>query len=229
VKGLFITFEGPDGAGKTTQVRLLADALAALGKTVVLTREPGGTRIGDQIRRLLLAPDHTEMDARTEVLLYAAQRAQNVAERIVPALAQGNIVIGDRFTDASMAYQSAGLGIDEAFVRQVNEFATVGLKPHRTYMLDLPEDAGRRRLENRIRQAPDGHDGLDRIVARTTITGACAKRSVPSPGGNRSGCCCSMPSSRPKFWRASSWKIACGSWKLRAGRIPRDLPPERPG
>lgn len=167
MKGLFITFEGPDGAGKTTQVRLLADALASLGKTVVLTREPGGTRIGDQIRGLLLAPDHTEMDARTEVLLYAAQRAQNVAERILPALAQGHIVIGDRFTDASMAYQSAGLGIDEAFVRQVNEFATGGLKPHRTYMLDLPEDAGRRRLENRIRQAPGDQNGLDRIERRT--------------------------------------------------------------
>lgn len=166
MKGLFITFEGPDGAGKTTQVRLLADALAALGRKVVLTREPGGTRIGDEIRRLLLAPDHTEMDARTEVLLYAAQRAQNVAERIRPALARGHIVIGDRFADASVAYQSAGLGADEAFVRQVNAFATGGLQPDRTYMLDLSPETGRRRLAERAQSGAGDRPGLDRIERR---------------------------------------------------------------
>jgi len=167
VKGLFITFEGPDGAGKTTQVRLLADALAAMGRTVVLTREPGGTRIGDSIRSLLLSPEHTEMDARTEVLLYAAQRAQNVAERILPALGRGDVVIGDRFVDASIAYQSAGLGVDEAIVRRVNEFATGGLKPDRTYLLDLPEEEGRRRLAARTRERAGGPAGLDRIERRT--------------------------------------------------------------
>lgn len=166
MNGLFITFEGPDGAGKTTQVRLLADALESMGRKVVLTREPGGTRIGDHIRRLLLAPDHTEMDARTEVLLYAAQRAQHVAERIRPALREGYIVLGDRFVDASMAYQSAGLGVDEAFVRQVNAFATDGLGPHRTYLLDLSPEAGRRRLVARAKEAGEGPDGLDRIEQR---------------------------------------------------------------
>lgn len=165
MNGLFITFEGPDGAGKTTQVRLLADALAAMGKTVVLTREPGGTRIGDEIRRLLLSPDHTEMDARTEVLLYAAQRAQNVAQRIRPALEEGHIVIGDRFIDASIAYQSVGLGVDEQIVREVNAFASGGLQPHRTYLLDLSPEAGRARLA--ARAAADGMNGLDRIEQRS--------------------------------------------------------------
>lgn len=167
MKGLFITFEGPDGAGKTTQVRLLADALAAMGRTVVLTREPGGTRIGDIIRGLLLSPEHSEMDARTEVLLYAAQRAQHVAERIVPALRRGHVVIGDRFVDASIAYQAAGLGVDEAIVRQVNAFATGGLRPDRTYLLDLSPEAGRRRLNGRAREQAGPAGGLDRIERRT--------------------------------------------------------------
>lgn len=165
MNGLFITFEGPDGAGKTTQIQMLAEALAAMNHTVVTTREPGGTRIGDGIRNLLLAPDHTEMDARTEVLLYAAQRAQNVAERIRPALAEGQLVLGDRYIDASIAYQSVGLGIDERVVREVNDFATGGLWPHRTYLLDLTPEAGRRRLEARAEAAGES-GGLDRIEQR---------------------------------------------------------------
>lgn len=163
MNGLFITFEGPDGAGKTTQIGLLAEALRAAGRTVVMTREPGGTRIGDQIRAILLNPSHTEMADRTEVLLYAAQRAQNVAERIVPELEQGHIVLGDRFIDASVAYQAAGLGLDEAAVRAASEFAVNGLKPHRTYMLDLTAEESRSRLTARASAAESGSAELDRI------------------------------------------------------------------
>ena len=161
--GLFITFEGPDGAGKTTQIKLLAEALTLMGKTVTLTREPGGTRIGDHIRAILLQPEHTEMADRTEVLLYAAQRAQNVAERIKPELERGHIVLCDRFIDASMAYQAAGLGIDASFVRAASEFAVGGVKPHRTYMLDLTEEDSRQRLSARATAAGAGEAELDRI------------------------------------------------------------------
>lgn len=162
VNGVFITFEGPDGAGKTTQIHLLANALRAEGRTVVLTREPGGTRIGDQIREILLNPEHTEMADRTEVLLYAAQRAQNVSQRIRPELEQGHIVLGDRFIDASIAYQAAGLGLDESVVRAASEFAVDGLKPVRTYLLDLSPEESRSRLLSRA-SAGSGASDLDRI------------------------------------------------------------------
>lgn len=158
--GLFITFEGPDGSGKTTQLGKLADALERDGYRVIVTREPGGTPIGDQIREILLSADNTEMNSQAEALLMAASRAQHVHEKILPAIAEGYIVLCDRFVDASMAYQAAGLGLDWAEVRGINEFAISGLMPHRTYMLDLSPEAGRRRMKQRLEQsgAP-----LDRI------------------------------------------------------------------
>jgi dTMP kinase len=166
MRGLFITFEGPDGAGKTTQLGLLADALAAEGYDVVRTREPGGTRISDHIRAILLDPAHTEMADAAEVLLYAASRAQHVHERILPALAEGKIVLCDRFIDASMAYQAYGLGIAPETVRAINAFAAAGLKPDRTYMLDLSAEAGLERLRRRTQGGRA--QGLDRIELKRT-------------------------------------------------------------
>ena len=108
MSGAFISFEGPDGAGKTTQIRLLGDRLSATGYTVVSTREPGGTQLGDAIRALLLDPALATMTSRTEALLYVAARAQHVGELIRPALARGEIVLTDRFADSTMVYQGFG-------------------------------------------------------------------------------------------------------------------------
>ncbi|MEB3102387.1 dTMP kinase [Ferviditalea candida] len=149
MKGIFITFEGPDGAGKTTQLKKLAFALQEEGWSAVVTREPGGTMISDKIREILLSPDHVEMSDQAEVLLYAASRAQHVRELIAPSLNRGEIVLCDRFVDASIAYQAYGLGVEERVVRSVNEFATGGLVPDRTYMLDIPVEESRHRLLTR--------------------------------------------------------------------------------
>ena len=134
---LFISFEGPDGSGKTTQIRLLAEWLRADGHTVVLTREPGGTPIGDQIRAVLHDPLNTAMVARAEILLYSASRAQHVAQRIRPALAAGKIVISDRYADSTIAYQGYGRGLNLDDVHRVNSIATDGLKPDITFFLDV--------------------------------------------------------------------------------------------
>ena len=145
MKGIFITFEGPDGSGKTTQIRLLAQHCKELGYDVVLTREPGGTPISEAIRSLLLDPSHTEMDGVTEALLYAASRAQHVAEKIRPALEGGAIVLCDRFMDSSIAYQgyARGLGDD---VRIINEFAIQGTRPDITFFMDLSAAEGKARV-----------------------------------------------------------------------------------
>lgn len=160
MEGLFITFEGPDGSGKTTQIRRLAERLAANGRDIVLTREPGGTPIGDRIRELILSPAHTEMMDEAEILLYAASRAQHVREVIRPALARGAVVLCDRYVDASIAYQGYGLERDPEQVAAINRFATGGLRPHRTYLLDVPAEVSRERLL--ARSGPAGQ-GLDRI------------------------------------------------------------------
>ena len=133
---LFITFEGPDGGGKTTQISRLASYIKDLGYEVVLTREPGGTFISEKIRSLLLDPTNQELNRETEVLLYAASRAQHVREVIIPALNQGKVVLCDRFVDASIAYQGYGLGITLESITAINHFATGGLKPTRTYLLE---------------------------------------------------------------------------------------------
>ncbi|MCI3923292.1 dTMP kinase [Paenibacillus sp. TRM 82003] len=161
MEGLFITFEGPDGSGKTTQIRRLAERLKAEGRDVVLTREPGGTPISDRIRELILSPEHTEMMDETEVLLYAASRAQHVREVIAPAMSRDAVVLCDRFVDASIAYQAYGLRRDPEQVAEINRFATGGLRPHRTYLLDVPAEVSRERLLARSGQA--GQPGLDRI------------------------------------------------------------------
>jgi dTMP kinase len=142
---LFVTFEGPEGSGKTTQMRLLAEWLAGQGYDVLSTREPGGTRIGDQIRRVLLDPSHTEMDARAEILLFSAARAQLVHQLILPHLEHDGIVLCDRYADSTLAYQGYGLGLDLDMLRAITRFATSALKPDLTFYLDLPVEDGLRR------------------------------------------------------------------------------------
>ncbi|MCG0277356.1 MAG: dTMP kinase [Thermanaeromonas sp.] len=142
MKGIFITFEGPDGAGKTTQLNLLADYLRKAGHRVLSTREPGGTPLAEEIRGLLLSPWVEEIHGLTEVFLYAASRVQHVREKILPALAEGKIVLCDRFTDSTLAYQGYGRGIELDFLRKLNYLATGGLKPALTLLLDLPPEEG---------------------------------------------------------------------------------------
>ncbi len=161
MKGIFITFEGPDGAGKTTQIKSLAKSLEQDGLKVMLTREPGGTAISDLIRSILLSTEHDEMVDQAEVLLYAASRAQHVHQVILPALAKNKVILCDRFIDASIAYQAYGLGMEESVVRSINAFASAGLQPTRTYMLDIPVEESRRRLHSRAAQS-DAFE-LDRI------------------------------------------------------------------
>jgi dTMP kinase len=145
----FITLEGPEGSGKTTQIPLLVDWLCGQGYEVELTREPGGTDIGDQIRDVLHDSHNTAMDATAEILLYSADRAQHVAQCIRPALAAGRIVVSDRYYDSTLAYQGYGRGLDIEMLRAITAFATGGLKPDLTLYLDIaPEEGLRRRQAN---------------------------------------------------------------------------------
>ena len=139
---MFITLEGPEGSGKSTQSRLLAEYLAECGEDVVLTREPGGTAIGNQIREILHSHANQELVPAAELLLYSAARAQIVAEVIRPALAAHRIVVLDRYADSSMAYQGYGRQIDLEKVRQVTELATGGLVPDLTFLIDIGVDEG---------------------------------------------------------------------------------------
>ncbi|WP_036199603.1 dTMP kinase [Meiothermus ruber] len=149
MKGLFITFEGPEGAGKSTQARLLAEWLRAKGREVVLTREPGGTRLGQAIRGLLLHQD--PMCAEAEYLLYSADRAEHMQRVIQPALGLGHIVLCDRWLDSSLAYQGYGRGLDLGWLRAVAQGATQGIRPHKTFLFDLPPEVGLERFEGRDR------------------------------------------------------------------------------
>lgn len=156
--GLFITFEGPEGCGKSTQARLLYEHLSESGYPVVLTREPGGTRISDMIRRIVLDMQHTEMVAITETLLFSAARAQLVNEVIRPYLEHGGIVICDRYADSTYAYQGYGLGRDLGELQMVTRMATGGLEPHATLYLDLSAEEGlerKARARNRTRPQPE--------------------------------------------------------------------------
>jgi dTMP kinase len=142
---LFITFEGPDGSGKSTQVRLLCETLARRDYEVVVTREPGGTVIGNAIRNVVHDRTHVEMSPRAEALLYNAARAQLVDEVIRPALATGKIVICDRFADSTLAYQGYGYGRDLNALRRIIDFATGGLQPDLTLLLNIDPEEGLRR------------------------------------------------------------------------------------
>ena len=143
--GLFIAFEGGDGAGKSTQAARLAEALQSQGHTVLRTREPGGTPIGEKLRSLVLDHGHGHIDAHTEALIFAASRAAHATQVIRPALERGEIVLTDRYIDSSVAYQGAGRGLGEDAVRSLNEWATSGLQPHLTVLLDVDPAVGRRR------------------------------------------------------------------------------------
>ncbi|MCD3350744.1 dTMP kinase [Clostridium botulinum D/C] len=145
-KGVFITLEGPDGSGKTTIVKMIEKYLKENNVDYISTREPGGINISEQIREIILDTKNTEMDARTEALLYVASRRQHLAERVIPALKLGKIVICDRFIDSSLAYQgyARGIGIDE--VMSINEFAIDGYMPNLTLYLDIEPEIGLKRI-----------------------------------------------------------------------------------
>ncbi|WP_110926061.1 dTMP kinase [Bacillus massiliglaciei] len=145
-RGLFITMEGPEGAGKTTIVHMLAKELAQDGYQVLLTREPGGIPIAEKIREVILDKDHTEMDSRTEALLYAAARRQHLVQKVIPALKEGTIVLCDRFVDSSLAYQGYARGLDMEEIYQINEFAINGLMPDRTLYFDIDPAEGLKRI-----------------------------------------------------------------------------------
>jgi len=142
---LFITFEGPEGGGKTTQLRLLQSALQTQGYQVIATREPGGTAIGNAIRTILLDPQHATMSPRAEALLFNAARAQLIDEIIQPALAADQIVLCDRFTDSTLAYQGYGRHLPLADLQNLINFATLGVRPQLALFLDIPAETGLRR------------------------------------------------------------------------------------
>ncbi|UOQ91333.1 dTMP kinase [Halobacillus shinanisalinarum] len=153
MKGLFVTFEGGEGAGKSTMLKMIGSELRARGYPVLETREPGGIKIAESIRHIILDKSHTMMDARTEALLYAAARRQHLMEKVLPAIENGSIVLCDRFVDSSLAYQGAarGLGIEEVY--KINEFAIDGCMPDVTLFFDIkPEDGLERIAQNHDRE-----------------------------------------------------------------------------
>jgi dTMP kinase len=163
-RGKLITFEGIDGCGKTTQIRLLGKYLIERGIDFISTREPGGTELGRQIRSVLLDGAKGSVEPTAELLLYAADRAQHVRRVVLPALQAGVTVLSDRFYDATTVYQGYARGFDLAFVRQLNEFATGGLKPDLTLLFDLDVEAGLSRTQKRVDETTgiSAPDRLDR-------------------------------------------------------------------
>jgi len=159
--GRFITFEGMDGCGKTTQLRLLAHSLREQGHGVVETVEPGGTEIGRQIRRILLDPANAAIHARAELLLYFASRAQNVEEVIRPALALGQTVLCDRFTDSTLVYQGCGRGLDPAIVLDLDRIACQGLKPDATVLIEIDPATALFRARRRNERTDSSESRID--------------------------------------------------------------------
>jgi len=149
--GVFVCFEGGEGSGKSTQSRLLADALRAEGYAVRLTFEPGDTVVGKEVRRIVLSPETGDLDDRTEALLYAADKAEHVETVVLPALARGEVVITDRYVDSALAYQGAGRSLDPDELEHVARWATGDLRPHLTVVLDLAPEAGLGRFSERDR------------------------------------------------------------------------------
>lgn len=145
MRGWFVTFEGPEGSGKTTQLHLMAPWLESQNIPVVVTREPGGTPVGESIREVLHDCAHTEITSETEILLYSASRAQHVAEIVRPAIEAGKVVLCDRFSDSTYAYQGYGRGLSLSDLRQITTFATQSLTPDLTLYLDVPPEVGLQR------------------------------------------------------------------------------------
>ena len=149
---LFITFEGIEGCGKSTQAKLLVQRLEKTGRSCLLTQEPGGTRIGRAIRDILLNPAHRQMAPEVELALYFADRAQHLRQVVWPALQEGRIVISDRFTDSTIAYQGYGRGLSRRFIRTLDHAMTGEFRPHYTVLLDLPAEDGLQRARSRNRR-----------------------------------------------------------------------------
>lgn len=149
-KGIFITFEGVDGSGKSTVSKIICDSLKEEGYDVVYTREPGGVDISEKIRDIILDVNNQTMDAKTEALLYAASRRQHLVDKIIPAIKKGSIVICDRFVHSSLVYQGVArkIGVDE--VMSINKFAIEGFMPTKTLFFDLDEKEGLKRISNRV-------------------------------------------------------------------------------
>ena len=147
MRGIFITIEGPDGSGKTTALQQVVPRLQQeMNRKVVATREPGGSPIAEKIRSLILDPSHTDMDSRTEALLYAASRRQHLIEKVLPVLESGDVIFCDRFVDSSIAYQGYARGIGEEGIREINQFATEGIEPDVTLYIDVPAEVGIQRI-----------------------------------------------------------------------------------
>ncbi len=144
-KGKFITFEGPEGCGKSTQIKLLSEALTKEGRLVLTTREPGGTDVGEEIREILMNPEYVELTDLTEVFLYEAARAQLVNEVIVPALDSGQIVLCDRFSESTLAYQGYGGKISVEWIQKIDQMARGGLSPDLTLFIDVDPEVGLKR------------------------------------------------------------------------------------
>lgn len=147
-RGIFITMEGPEGAGKTTIIHMLGKALQDEGYQVLLTREPGGIPISEQIREVILNKENTAMNSRTEALLYAAARRQHLVEKVIPALEKGVIVLCDRFIDSSLAYQGYARGLDIEEVYNINKFAIGDMMPDATFFFDISPEEGLKRIQS---------------------------------------------------------------------------------
>ena len=168
LRGIFITFEGGEGAGKTTHIRFLSETLRAHGREVLCLREPGGTEVGEQLRAVVLDPANGGMSDEAELLIYEAARAQLMAQVIAPALARGAVVLCDRFTDSTVAYQAYGRGLPRMFVDRVNEFACQGVHPRPHH----PHGHGRR--------GERGPRARDAVGGRPTASSRRARSSMPA-------------------------------------------------
>ncbi len=160
--GFFITFEGIEGCGKTTQIRRLTSFLKTAHREFLLTREPGGTEIGDQIRKILLDGKNIGLDPMAELFLYAAARVQHLRQAIFPALREGRLVLCDRFADATLAYQGYGRGLDPSWIDEIHRRAMDDIRPDLTFLLDLPADIGLRRARKRIEGQTIKEDRFER-------------------------------------------------------------------
>jgi len=167
MRGCFFTFEGIDGCGKSTQLSRVAERLRAGGINVLTTREPGGTPVSERIREILISPDNKQMRPQTELLLYLAARAQHVREVIKPAVDRGEIVLCDRFEQATFAYQGYGRGLDLSLLRDVNKFAADGIMPDITFIFDIPVQLSQERLsaigKGKDRMESEGAQFFERV------------------------------------------------------------------
>jgi dTMP kinase len=161
--GFFITFEGIEGCGKTTQIGRLTSFLKNARREFILTREPGGTEIGEQIRKILLDRENAGLDPMSELLLYAAARVQHLRQTIFPALQEGRIVLCDRFMDATTAYQGYGRGLDPSWIDEIHRRAMDDVRPDLTFLLDLPVEVGLQRARNRMEGQTLSEDRFERV------------------------------------------------------------------